>query len=306
MVELMSEAAAAAGASNHVHTSILVACCGMVAISFAAAVGAGWAFESWQPEQRWLIESGRVAPWAPSGTTLLQNAGLAGQTLQVQGDRLLAPHPLACDGARHEFVLQPVEGLFEGSLPPPAGRAARALGIGALPVLTWRVTCANAGFDYHLLPGGMALLGLDQVVWRIKRTGSAGTPEVAVVEFLREHMTRDMAFTRSSVAAKKPLLTNGLARAIEEYFTRPAPKDEPPAINGDPFTYSQEYPAGFVIGRVVAAGARATVPVQFMELGGRKKLVELRMRRIEGRWLVDDLLYPDGQTLRGFLKLQPG
>jgi hypothetical protein len=84
-------------------------------------------------------------------------------------------------------------------------------------------------------------------------------------------------------------------------FARPAPRDEPPVINGDPFTDSQEYPSGFTLGTILRAGSRATVPVRFDE-GGRYKVVEYRLQLSGTTWRVDDLHYPDGATFRGLLK----
>jgi hypothetical protein len=264
-----------------------------------------WAFEAWQPQERWLIESGRVAPWAKPGTTALENAGLAGQAILVEGKAVTAPHPLACEQAQHSFVVMPAEGLFEGGLPVPAGRAARALGMDSVPVLTWRMTCRNGSFDYHLWSKQGVLLGLDHVVWQVRRTSLELSPEAAVLELLRQHMTHKMAFTKATAAQKASMLTESLMRAIAAYFARPVSPDEAPVINGDPFTDSQEYPSGFTLGAVLRAGSRATVPVRFDE-EGRYKIVEYRLQLAGTTWRVDDLHYPDGATFRGLLKPAKG
>lgn len=283
----------------------LCAAAGLLTLEFAGVFDSAWAFEAWQPQERWLIESGRVAPWAKPGTTVLENAGLAGQAILVEGKVVTAPHPLACEQAEHAFILMPAEGLFEGGLPAPAGRAARALGLDSMPVLTWRMTCRNGSFDYHLLSKQGALLGLDHVVWQVRRTSLELSPEAAVLEFLRQHMTRNMAFTKGSAARKASMLTESLTRAIAAYFARPVPRDEAPVINGDPFTNSQEYPPGFTVGAVLRAGSRATVPVRFDE-EGRYKVVEYRLQLAGTTWRVDDLHYPDGATFRGLLKPAKG
>jgi len=122
-----------------------------------------------------------------------------------------------------------------------------------------------------------------------------------VLELLRQHMTRNMAFTKGSAARKASMLTESLARAIAAYFARPVSADEAPVINGDPFTNSQEYPSGFTVGAVLRAGSRATVAVRFDE-GGRYKIVEYRLQLSGTTWRVDDLHYPDGATFRGLLK----
>lgn len=283
----------------------LCAATGLFTLQLAGVFGSAWAVEPWQPQERWLIESGRVAPWAKPGTTVLENAGLAGQAIQVTGTVVTAPHPLACEQAHHAFLVMPAEGLFEGGLPAPAGAAARALGLPSMPVLTWRMTCRNGSFDYHLVSKQAALFGLDHVVWQVRRTSLELSPEAAVLEFFRQHMTRDMAFTNGSAVRKAALLTENLAKAIATYFARPVPPNEVPAIDGDPFTNSQEYPAGFTLGAVSRAGSRATVAVRFDE-EGRHKVVEYRLQLAGTAWRVDDLHYPDGTTFRGLLKPAKG
>lgn len=278
---------------------------GLLTLQCVGVVESAWAFEPWQPQERWLIESGRVAPWTKPGTTVLENAALAGQAILVEGKVVTAPHPLACEQAQYAFIVMPAEGLFEGRLPAPAGRAARALGMDSMPVLTWRMTCRNGSFDYHLLSKQGALLGLDHVVWQVRRTSLELSPEAAVLELLRQHMTRDMAFTKGSAARKASMLTESLTKAIAAYFARLVPRDEVPVVNGDPFTNSQEYPSSFTVGAVLRAGSRATVPVRFDE-EGRYKIVEFRLQLSGTTWRVDDLHYPDGATFRGLLKPAKG
>lgn len=265
-------------------------------------LGHALAFEPWQPYERWLIEGGRVAPWATRGTSSLTNPKLAKQEIRWEGSQIVGPEPLGCSQLQSAFLVTAADGLFEGALPAPADAAARSIGISSLPVLTWRVTCQNGSFDYHLLGNGKALLGLDDVVWSLKRTSVEESPEAAVLELLRDHMTHDMAFTPVSIARKHALLTKGLAQKISEYFMRPVPTDEVPVIDGDPFTYSQEYPSRFVLGQASRSGARATVAVRFAD-GIRRKTVEMRLHLVSRQWRVDDVHYEDGRTLRGLLKL---
>lgn len=267
-----------------------------------APLGVG-AFDAWPPQTEWRIGRGVVAPWAPATTRLPPDRWLAGKSLRFAATRVEAPEPLACAAAGYEFVLTPAPGLFQGSLPSPAGQAARALGIAQLPLLSLRVTCDGGIFDYHLLTSGRALLGLDNVVWTLTRTAAADSPEATTVELLRLHMTGDMAFNPASVARKRACLTTGLRGAIADYFKRPRPQDEVPPINGDPFSDSQEYPERFVPGRARIDGARASVPIRFGD-GSRDWQVEALLLREGSSWRVDDLRYPGGATLRGLL--QPG
>ena len=279
-----------------------VRCTVVASFLFLAPHGVG-AFEAWPPQAEWHIERGVVAPWAPAKTSLPPDRGLAGKSLRFTATRVEAPEPLACAAARYEFVLTPAPGLFQGSLPPPAEQAARALGVAHLPLLSLRVSCDGGIFDYHLIASGRALLGLDNVVWTLTRAAAADSPEATTVDLLRLHMTGEMAFNPASVARKRAYLTAGLRAAIADYFKRPRPQDEVPPINGDPFTDSQEYPERFVAGRARIDGARASVPIRFGD-GSRDWQVEVLLLREGSRWRVDDLRYPGGATLRGLL--QPG
>jgi hypothetical protein len=114
-------------------------------------------------------------------------------------------------------------------------------------------------------------------------------------------MTDDMGFTPESVARKRSLLTPGLGGAIGTYFARPFPEDEVPPIAGDPFTDSQEYPTRFTLGPSASGGADAVVAVSFAG-DVRHRRVDFVLRREEERWLLDDLRYEDGSTLRALLQ----
>ena len=80
------------------------------------------------------------------------------------------------------------------------------------------------------------------------------------------------------MARKRALITDRLQREIAVYFSRPFPKDEPPPINGDPFTNSQEYPVSFVLGKGFIQGSTSEVGVRFSD-GVRTRVVVFRMQR---------------------------
>jgi hypothetical protein len=267
---------------------------------FLAQHGAA-AFEAWTPQAEWRIERGVVAPWAPAKSRVPPDGRLAGKSLRFTPAGVEAPEPLACRRTRYEFVLTPALGLFQGSLPLPAEKAARGLGIAHLPVLSLQVSCDAGLFDYHLITSRKALLGLDSVVWTLTRAAEADSPEAATLNLLRVHMTHDMGFSPASVARKRAHLTPGLLGAIAAYFKRPRLRDEVPPINGDPFTDSQEYPDRFQPGRARIDGARATTPIRLGD-GSRDWEVEALLQREDSRWRVDDLRYPGGATLRELLK----
>lgn len=273
----------------------------VLTIVWTAAASGATAFEAGQPAEQWQIGPGQAAPWAGAGTTQPRRAALAGQVVQLGASTVKAPHPLACAAAHYEYVVTPAEGLFQGQLPAPAERSARALGVRALPLLTLRLRCDGGVFDYHLLTPGKALLGLDGIVWRLQRGVTQPSPEAAVRDLLHLHFIGDMGFSRATVARKRSHLSPGLARAIAAYFARPQPVDAPPSIHGDPFTDSQEYPQRFVVGRAVIDGASAQVAVSLGDAASAR-VVHVLLRSVGGRWRVDDLRYDDGRTLRRLLQ----
>ena len=215
-------------------------------LGLAAAPPAG--ADTWQPLEAWRIDAGRIAPWAPPGARI--DLAYRGQEVRFEAARTVAPHPLACDGATYEWIVSGPEGLFEGNLPAPAAQAARRLGLDDGAIATLRVSCANAGFDFHRTSSGALLLGLDNVVWTLRPIRPASTPAEIVQELLVMHFTHDMGFTRESVARKRGFLSTDLQARIARYLAAPGSPDEAPAINGDPFTDSQEYPDRFRLGAV--------------------------------------------------------
>jgi hypothetical protein len=255
--------------------------------------------DTWRPLEVWRIEGGRVAPWARPGTRI--DPAYRGREVRFQTERVVAPHPLACDGATYEWIFVGPEGLFEGNLPTPAGQAAKRLGLGDGPIATLRVGCTNAGFDFHRTSSGDLLLGLDNVVWTLRSVGPAATPAEIVQELLVTHFTHDMGFTRGSVAHKRRFLSATLQARITRYLSAPRSPDEAPEIDGDPFTDSQEYPDRFTLGEARTNGQRTTVPVHFADASSKRR-VDYVLVREGARWVVDDLVDERGQSLRTLLR----
>lgn len=251
-------------------------------------IAAGWACaDIWQPLSPLKIDAGRIAPWAPPGTAI--DLSYRGKEVRFEPARVIAPPPLACTGATYEWLFSAAEGLFEGNLPAPAVDAARRLGLGSGPFATLRVTCSNAGFDFHRAAGGELLLGLDNVVWTLKPVRSASTPAEVVQELLVAHFTHDMGFTRASVATKGAFLSAELRARLTAWFARPQKPDEVPDIDGDPFTNSQEYPDRFTLGQARPTPRRTVIPVYFPS-GPAKRHVDYVLVREGERWLVDDVM----------------
>ena len=130
------------------------------------------------------------------------------------------------------------------------------------------------------------------------------TPRATVQQLFTDHFMHDMGFTGDTVARKRNWLTPGLNQEIDAYMRRPAPRDEPPVINGDPFTNTQEYPSAFQVGEALTDAGKTTVPV-VMTIGPTRRTVRAQVVRQGSGWLVDDLIYEDGSTFRALLKEQP-
>jgi hypothetical protein len=252
----------------------------------------------WRPLEVWRIESGRVAPWAPPGTRV--DSAYRGREVRFQTTGITAPQPLACEGATYEWIMVGPEALFEGNLPAPAAPAADRLGLGGGSIATLRVTCANAGFDFHRTRRGDLLLGLDNVIWTLRPVRPAAAPEEVVQELLVTHFTHDMGFTRDSLARKRTFLSAALRASVARYMAAPQPPDEAPAINGDPFTDSQEYPDRFTLGATRTTPRGTIVPVHFADSQSKRRVDYVLVR--EGRrWVVDDLVDERGESLRTLL-----
>jgi hypothetical protein len=252
----------------------------------------------WQPLEQWRIHEGRIAPWAKPDTPI--DPRYRGQEIRFQTKRVLAPHPLACEDATYEWTFGDAGGLFEGGLPEPAATAARELGLGPEPIATLRVTCMNAGFDFHRTRDGDLLIGLDNVVWTLRAARPASTPAEIVQELLLAHFTHDMGFTRESIAQKSQSLSADLRTRIDRYLSTPQSPDQAPELNGDPFTDSQEYPRRFSLGPIRTDAERIIVPVMFGDSNAQRGVDYVLVSECD-RWVVDDLVDERGQSLRELL-----
>jgi hypothetical protein len=271
-----------------------------LALAIALATAHAACADTWQPLEQWRIDEGRIAPWAQPGTEI--DAAYRGREVRFETTRLVAPQPLACDGATYEWLFGEAEGLFEGNLPAPAAAAAERLGLGPEPIATLRAGCSNASFDFHRTPGGDLLLGLDNVVWTLRPARTASTPSEIVQELLIVHFTHDMGFTRDSVARKNQFLSADLRTRIGRYLAAPQSPDEVPAINGDPFTDTQEYPDRFTLGAARTEAQRTVVPVNFT-IADAKRRVDYVLVSEGNRWVVDDLVDERGESVRELLAL---
>ncbi len=146
------------------------------------------------------------------------------------------------------------------------------------------------------------LLALWPAAVSAQRAG--GSPADVAHAFYRYHFVHDMAFTRAAVRHRARWLSPDLLVLCRAYFARPSPVDEPPEIEGDPFTDSQEYPSAFRVGAATVAGDTALVPVTFSWPAGDRREVTVVLVGA-GAWKIADVRYASGSSLSRELAATP-
>ena len=137
------------------------------------------------------------------------------------------------------------------------------------------------------------------------RQHEAATPAAVVRMFYRYHFAHDMAFTPAAVRLRARWLAPDLLARCRAYFAKPGSPDQVPAIDGDPFTDSQEYPASFRVGRAQTSRDTALVPVTFSWKSGERRTVTAVLVRGGRPWRLADLRYEAGKTFRSLLAAKP-
>jgi hypothetical protein len=262
------------------------------------------------PEGRWRVSRGIVAPWMEDGSSVDRSAWL-GATLEFSHARFAAPQGLGCDTPSYEAHPRPPQGLFQGGLdegPEDAAKLAASLALTRPDTPSVTLTCDSGVFDLHWATPQALMLAVDNVIWVLDRSPGAlaasDTPEAAVQQLLETHYAGDLGFVPDSVEPKRKFLSVGLLERIAAYFAAPFPTDEPPPINGDPFTNSQDYPVLFSVGTAATSNDTAEIAVRYDD-GYRPRSVVFLLRREASQWRIDDLRYDDGITFRALLATEP-
>jgi hypothetical protein len=257
------------------------------------------------PDGSFRVSRGLVAPWVERAATPPEHTSWIGQTVTFTPSRFATPAFPACDHVRYDTGMRPPEGLFQGGLPAPAAAAAASLALTDAMIASVTIACDDGLFDLHWATPDALLLALDNVIWVLDRSpgalAAAATPEHVVQGLLERHFAGDMGFDPATVARLAPFLGLSLQRAIADYFAQPWPADEPPPINGDPITDSQDLPVLFSVREASQSSDRVVVPVRYDD-GYRRREVRFVLVRDADGWRVDDLQYEYGGSLRDALR----
>jgi len=123
-------------------------------------------------------------------------------------------------------------------------------------------------------------------------------PSAVVDRCYRMHFKPNMIFTEATLKLKRMWLAPGLYSLLLNELHKPSDPDIVPTIDGDPFTDSQEYPSAFTIAGSTTRSDTARVSLAFT---GQKHGVTVVLVLSGGRWLINDIVYSNGQTLRQLL-----
>jgi Protein of unknown function (DUF3828) len=88
---------------------------------------------------------------------------------------------------------------------------------------------------------------------------------------------------------------------VRRLFPKTVAPDEVPAIDGDPFTDSQEYPRRFEVGKGRVTGGAARVPVRMYWSHGPPRNVVVRLVSAGGQWRIQDVSVANRPSLRELL-----
>jgi len=122
-----------------------------------------------------------------------------------------------------------------------------------------------------------------------------------VEEFFKYHLGHDMAFTCRSIEGRKQWLSDRLVKALLAECSKPAGPDEVPAIEGDPFTDSEEYPNNFKVEGAKGGGTAYEVTVK-LEWPSEERRVRAMVVRSGKTWKIDDVRYEGSGSLNGLLR----
>lgn len=213
------------------------------------------------------------------------------------------PAMFRCARVRTALYAAPREGLFQGSWHGSDADAA-ALAMPAGPAGTLRMDCDNASLDLHQADDGRWLLALDGQVLRWQVEPAPASPGAAVRSLLLRHLSAPEGLgglDSATLSALQAWLAPTLRASIRAWMARTGASDEVPELSGDPFLDAQEMPSSVSLGRASVKASRARVPVTLVFEGAPARVIDYRMTREQGRWLLHDIGYGTGPSLRRLL-----
>ena len=132
-------------------------------------------------------------------------------------------------------------------------------------------------------------------------TPVAQKPEDVAGAFYKFHFAHDMAFTPQTVQLRSQWLTSDLMDLCKKNFAMPEDPDEAPDIEGDVFTGSQEYPDTYKVGTAAVTASTAQVPMTFIWKDHHTTKGTVVMKKVNDKWLIDDVQFPDQDSIRTLL-----
>jgi hypothetical protein len=134
----------------------------------------------------------------------------------------------------------------------------------------------------------------------------AADPVTTVKGFYAFHFKHKFDYSAPGLRLRRRWLDDSLYRLLLAELKKPVKNDEPPDLEGDPFTNSQEYPTSFRVGSSKADGNKTTVEVFFVwkEKGKLvdERRIEVELLKSPGGWKIANIVSGDGDDLLKFLK----
>ena len=134
---------------------------------------------------------------------------------------------------------------------------------------------------------------------------NVASPDEVVKSFYRFHFSHDHNFLQRNVQRRESWLSPTLFQLLmnefrrQEEYGRAHPNSSfVPYMEGDPFTYSSEFPTSFRVGHVFIARTHSVVNVAMFWSGhssrgkGAKNL-EVHLATVGGQWRIDDIVDKD-------------
>lgn len=119
----------------------------------------------------WRVVGGARAPWLLPDDAVPDTTEWKLETLVFDTDSVVGPGVLECRDPSYDNTRMPADALFQGNLPEPPERVARALGFRNETITGVSLTCDTGVFEFHFVQKDTAIVAVDNVLWTMVRTG---------------------------------------------------------------------------------------------------------------------------------------